>query len=260
MGSRLKYVGLRVGSILVLILIWWVASLWMDDLEVLPGPMLIGDTILNNLVTLGPEGKSAYFHIGITMGRIFITFTAAMLAGIAIGLAMGLRKIFEHSLLALIPLALTMPTILMVFLAVLWFGFNEVGSLVAVMGVVTPFVAVNMYQGAKAMDKSLIDMAKTFKAPNRMLVRRVYIPQLMPYIFSAFRFAFGMTWKIVALAETFGIKFGIGYMFFFWFEQFSMEQVLAWIIMFVALMLVLEHGVFARLESRAFAWRPSHSQ
>ena len=37
----------------------------------------------------------------------------------------------------------------------------------------------------------------------------------------------------------------------------NMAQVLAWIIMFVALMLILEHGVFARLESRAFAWRPA---
>ena len=193
------------------------------------------------------------------MARIFIAFAAAMLAGIGIGLAMGLRKIFEHSLLALIPLMLTMPTILMVFLAVLWFGYQEVGSLVAVAGVVTPFVAVNILDGTKAMDKSLIDMAKSFKADNRMLIRKVYVPQLLPYIFSAFRFGFGMTWKIVALAETFGIKFGIGYMFFFWFEQFIMEQVLAWIIMFVILMLALEHGVFARLESKAFAWRPSHS-
>jgi ABC-type nitrate/sulfonate/bicarbonate transport system permease component len=36
-----------------------------------------------------------------------------------------------------------------------------------------------------------------------------------------------------------------------------MIQVMAWIVMFVVLMLVLEHGVFARLESRAFAWRGS---
>jgi ABC-type nitrate/sulfonate/bicarbonate transport system permease component len=34
-----------------------------------------------------------------------------------------------------------------------------------------------------------------------------------------------------------------------------MVQVMAWIVMFVVLMLVLEHGLFARLESRAFAWR-----
>ena len=259
MSNRTKGICLRTGSILVLLVIWWAAAILMADVEVLPGPALIATTIWANLWTLGPEGKSAYFHMGITLGRTFIAFGAAMLAGIGIGLAMGLRKIFEHSLMALIPLLLTMPTILMVFLAVLWFGFNEAGSLVAVVGVVTPYVAVNMFEGTKAMDKSLIDMAKTFKASNRMLILKVYIPQLLPYIFSAFRFGFGMTWKIVALAETFGVKFGIGYMFFFWFEQFSMEQVLAWIIMFVILMLALEHGVFARLEHKAFAWRPSHS-
>jgi NitT/TauT family transport system permease protein len=59
----------------------------------------------------------------------------------------------------------------------------------------------------------------------------------------------------VALAETFGLKYGIGYMFFFWFGQFNMDQMLAWIIIFVILMLIMEHGVFARLESRIFAWR-----
>jgi NitT/TauT family transport system permease protein len=259
MSSRARGIALRVGSIFVMLAIWWAASILMDDVEVLPGPVLIAKTIWMNLWTLGPEGKSAYFHIGVTLTRTFIAFAAAMMAGIGIGLTMGLRKTFEHSLMALIPLMLTMPTILMVFLAVLWFGYTEIGSLVAVVGVVTPFVAVNMFEGTKAMDKSLIDMAKTFKANNRMLVQKVYVPQLLPYIFSAFRFGFGITWKIVALAETFGIKFGIGYMFFFWFEQFSMEQVLAWIIMFVILMLILEHGVFARLESKAFAWRPSHS-
>jgi len=259
MSPRLQAISLRTGSILVLVVIWWLAAILMNDVEVLPEPVLIAKTIWFNMVTLGPEGKTFYFHMGITLGRTFLAFSMAMLAGIGIGLTMGLRRIFEYSFMALIPLMLTMPTILMVFLAVLWFGFTEAGSLVAVIGVVTPFVAVNMFQGTKAMDKSLLDMAKSFKANNRMLVWKVYLPQLLPYIFSAFRFSFGMTWKIVALAETFGLKFGIGYMFFFWFEQFSMEQVLAWIIAFVILMLALEHGVFARLETRAFAWRPSHS-
>ena len=230
----------------------------MADAEILPGPLAIAHAIWGVLVEPGPEGKSAYFHVGITLGRTFITFGVAMVLGIAIGLAMGLRKVIEYSMMSLIPLALTMPTILMVFLAVMWFGFNEIGSLVAVVGVVTPYVAVNIFQGAQAMDKSVIDMARVFRADKKMLIRKVYIPQLLPYIFSAFRFAFGMTWKIVALAETFGIKYGIGYMFFFWFEQFNMELVLAWIIMFVVLMLILEHGVFARLEHAAFKWRPAN--
>jgi NitT/TauT family transport system permease protein len=257
MGRGIKNIVLRMGSIVVLLLVWSAAAQWMHDPEILPGPLVIGETIASDLVKSGLEGKPAYFHIGITLARIFVAFTASMLAGIGIGLAMGLSRIVEHALLAVIPLMLTMPTILMVFLAVMWFGYSEAGGLVAVMAVVTPYVSVNIFEGTKAMDKSLIEMGVTFKARKSLLIRKVYLPQLMPYIFSAFRYAFGVTWKIVALAETFGLKYGIGYMFFFWFEQFNMEQVLAWIIMFVVLMLVLEHAVFARLESRAFAWRTS---
>lgn len=255
MAQPLKTIGLRVGSIVVLILLWWAASAAVHDADVLPGPAAIARTIIANFHTPGPEGESAFFDVGVTLARIFVAFTASMIAGIGIGLAMGLNRTFERSLLALLPLMLTVPTILMVFVAIMWFGYSESGSLVAVMAVVTPYVAVNMYEGTKAMDKSLIEMGVTFRAPQRLLLRRVYLPQLLPYIFSAFRYAFGATWKIVALAETFGLKFGIGYMFFFWFQQFDMTQVLAWIIMFVVLMLILEHGLFARLEARAFAWR-----
>ena len=258
MSEKAAAVSIRIGSIFALVIIWYFAAMLMADAEVLPGPLAIAYAIFGVLVEPGPEGRSAFFHVGITLGRTFITFGVAMALGIAIGLAMGLRKTIEYSMMSLIPLALTMPTILMVFLAVMWFGFNEIGSLVAVVGVVTPYVAVNIFQGAQAMDKSVIDMATVFRADKKMMIRKVYIPQLLPYIFSAFRFAFGMTWKIVALAETFGIKYGIGYMFFFWFEQFNMELVLAWIIMFVILMLILEHGVFARLEHAAFKWRPAN--
>jgi NitT/TauT family transport system permease protein len=254
-AASARSAGIRIGSIVALLAVWWAAAQLMKDPEVLPGPYVIGRTIVTDLTTPGLEDKSGWFHIGITLARIFVTFAAAMLAGIGIGLTMGLNRLFERSMMALIPLTLTMPTILMVFLAVMWFGYSEAGALVAVMLVVTPYVAVNIFEGAKAMDSSLAEMAVTFKAHQGLTVRKVYLPQLMPYIFSAFRYAFGMTWKIVALAETFGLKYGIGYMFFFWFQQFEMPQVLAWIVMFVILMLILEHGVFAQLERRAFAWR-----
>ncbi|HEY7298078.1 MAG TPA: ABC transporter permease subunit [Xanthobacteraceae bacterium] len=246
---------LRAGSILLLLLLWGLASVLMHDPQVLPGPLTIGRTIIADLATPGPEGASAYFQIGITLARILVAFCASMVAGTGIGLAMGVSRTFERSMLVFIPLMLTMPTILMVFLAVMWFGYGEAGGLVAVMAVVTPFVAVNIFEGAKAMDRSLNDMAVAFQAGGYLRIRKVYLPQLMPYVFAAFRYAFAVTWKIVALAETFGLKFGIGYMFFFWFEQFNMAQVLAWIVIFVILMLALEHGIFARLESRTFAWR-----
>jgi NitT/TauT family transport system permease protein len=249
---------LRIGSIVSFLVLWWIGS-QLSGPEILPGPVAIGRTIIENFVTAGPEEKTAEFHVAVTLARIVFTFSIAMLAGIALGLVMGLRRRVELAVGYLIPIALTIPTLLAVFLCVLWFGYSEAGGLFAVILTVTPFVTVNMLAGTKALDKELVDMARAFKANRRLLIRKVLIWQLMPYIFAAFRYAFGMTWKIVALAETFGLKYGIGYMFTFWFEQFNMVQVMAWIILFVALMLILEHGVIARVEEKVFAWRPVHA-
>ena len=249
---------LRIGSIVSFLVLWWLGS-QLSGPEILPGPVAIGRTIIENFVTAGPEEKTAEFHVAVTLARIVFTFSIAMLAGIALGLVMGLRRRVELAVGYLIPIALTIPTLLAVFLCVLWFGYSEAGGLFAVILTVTPFVTVNMLAGTKAIDKELVDMARAFKANRRLLIRKVLIWQLMPFIFAAFRYAFGMTWKIVALAETFGLKYGIGYMFTFWFEQFNMVQVMAWIILFVALMLILEHGVIARFEEKIFAWRPVHA-
>jgi len=253
-----KQIALRCLSVLLFIGLWWLGSLFSAP-EIMPGPVAIGKTIAGNFTTPGPEEKTAEFHVAITLARIIFTFTVAMLAGVALGLVMGLRRKVELAFGYLIPVALTIPTLLAVFLCVIWFGYSEAGGLFAVILTVTPFVTVNMLAGTKALDKELIDMARAFKANRILLIRKVLLWQLMPYIFSAFRYAFGMTWKIVALAETFGLKYGIGYMFTFWFEQFNMVQVMAWIVLFVALMLILEHGVIARIEEKVFAWRPAHA-
>jgi NitT/TauT family transport system permease protein len=253
-----KQIALRCLSILSFVGIWWAGSL-LSPPEILPGPVAVGKTIVSNFTTAGPEDKTATFHIAITLARILFTFSIAMVLGIALGLIMGLRRKVELAFGYLIPIALTIPTLLAVFLCVIWFGYSEAGGLFAVIMTVTPFVTVNMLAGTKALDKELLDMARAFKADRRLIIRKVLIWQLMPYIFSAFRYAFGMTWKIVALAETFGLKYGIGYMFSFWFEQFNMAQVMAWIMLFVALMLILEHGVIARIEEKVFAWRPVHA-
>lgn len=251
------YALLRVASVVCFVFFWWLGS-QLSGPEILPGPLAIGHTIIDNFVTPGPEEKTAEFHVAVTLARIVGTFSIAMFAGIALGLVMGLRPRVELAIGYLIPIALTIPTLLAVFLCVLWFGYSETGGLLAVIMTVTPFVTVNMLAGTKAIDKDLVDMARAFKANRRLLIRKVLIWQLMPYIFAAFRYAFGMTWKIVALAETFGLKYGIGYMFTFWFEQFNMVQVMAWITLFVAMMLLLEHGVIARIEERVFVWRPVH--
>ena len=104
MSEKAAAVSIRIGSIFVLIILWYFAAILMADAEVLPGPLAIAYAIVGVVTEPGPEGRSAFFHVGITLGRTFITFGVAMALGIAIGLAMGLRKTIEYSMMSLIPL------------------------------------------------------------------------------------------------------------------------------------------------------------
>ena len=56
MASGLKAAGLRVGSIVALLALWWIAARLMHDHEVLPGPLAIGETIAFDLTHPGLEG------------------------------------------------------------------------------------------------------------------------------------------------------------------------------------------------------------
>src|SRR5262249_51259472 len=105
--------GLRADAIAALLLLPGAASRLMGVPAVLPGPAAIARTIASDLASTGPEGQSAYLHIGITLARIAIAFAASMLVGTAIGLAMGISRTLEGALRTIIPLLLTMPTILM---------------------------------------------------------------------------------------------------------------------------------------------------
>ena len=75
MSEKATAVSIRVGSIFVLIAIWYLASTLMADAEGLPGPLAIAYAIWGVLAEPGPEGNSAYFHMGITLGRTFITLS-----------------------------------------------------------------------------------------------------------------------------------------------------------------------------------------
>src|ERR1700745_3572900 len=92
MEGKVANIGLRAASIIALFALWWSASVLMHDPSVLPDPFSIGHTIIRDLATPGPEGESAYFHIAITLARIFVAFSASMTAGIAIGLSTGVHR------------------------------------------------------------------------------------------------------------------------------------------------------------------------
>jgi NitT/TauT family transport system permease protein len=232
------------------ILVWETVSLFFPP-TILPGPV----TLLRRMAEIYGNPAS-YKEIGETLLRIFEGFAISMLAGTAFGLLMGLKRNVEVFFDSWIMVLLTVPSVCWAFLSVLWFGISNVAPILTIVLIVLPFVVLNVWEGTKAMEKDLIEMGHVYKADRSLMLRKVLIPQLMPYIFSSLRIALSLSWKIALVAEAFGAGEGVGQKLMNWFQDTRVDMMLAWGVSFMIVMVAIDLLIFRTLARRAFAWRP----
>ena len=216
----------------------------------MPGPLVLLDRMI--MVYGDP---AAYLVVWVTSVRILEGVVICMLIGTALGLLMGLERNIEAFFDSWIMVLLTFPAICWAFLSVLWFGLSDIGPILTIVLIVFPFVTMNIWEGTKAVEKDLVDMATVYKASRSLIIRKVLIPQLMPFIFSALRIALSLSWKIALVGEAFGVGTGVGQQLIYWFEDTRVDMMLAWGVSFMILMVAIDLLVFRVWEKRTFAWR-----
>jgi NitT/TauT family transport system permease protein len=232
------------------IVIWKLISLSFNPVF-FPGPAVL----LERMVEIYSDPAS-YAVIGQTLARIFEGFAISMLIGTALGLVMGLRRSIEIFFDSWIMVLLTFPAICWAFLSVLWFGLSQTAPIFTIVLIVFPYVAMNIWAGTKAVEKDLIQMGTVYKADRSLILRKVLIPQLMPYIFSSLRIALSLSWKMALVAEAFGAGTGVGQEMINWFQNTRVDMMLAWGVSFMILMVLIDLLVFRTWARRTFAWRP----
>ncbi len=233
----------------IVLLIWKTTSLFFLPVF-LPGPVVLLDRMI--LIYSNP---ASYLVVGETLSRIFEGFVISMLVGTALGLLMGLKRSIEIFFDSWIMVLLTIPAVCWAFLSVLWFGLSGTAPILTIVLIVVPFVAMNIWEGTKAVEKGLIEMGSVYKASRFLMLRKVLIPQLMPYIFSSLRIALSLSWKIALVAEAFGAGSGVGQQLIYWFQDTRVDMMLAWGVSFMIVMVLIDLLVFRPWARRVFAWR-----
>lgn len=245
---------LYVASALGFVAAWWAASLLASSsafANVLPSPVVVAATVME--LARGGEIEKNLF---ITLWRVFAGFAVAEVLGIAIGTLMGLNRRAETIMDGWVMILLTIPSLAYAIFALLAFGLSETALIAAIAGTTLPYVVVSIWGGVKAVDAGLLDMARVFRVRRWTVLRRVVLPQIMPYIFSSSRYGIGIAWKIAVVVELMGASKGVGYMLNYSFGLFSMPHVLAWTAIVVVVMLFIELVVIRLIEERVLAWRP----
>jgi len=242
---------LKIYSVAVL-LIAWVGLSFVFSEQIIPGPIPVFEAIVDNM-----KSGDGLFHLYKTVSRVVLGLTIAMFLGTGLGLVMGLSIKGEKFFESWVMVGLTIPAVVYAIICLLWFGLNDSAAVIAIGITAFPAVAINMWQGVKDIDMQLIAMGKAFRLPTRDLIRKIVLPQTVPYVLAATRYALGISWKIATTVELIGMSSGVGYMLHYWFGLFSMTQVFAWTLTFVIVLLFIEYVLINPFEKRATAWRPA---
>jgi NitT/TauT family transport system permease protein len=248
-GAMVRVIAFRLLSIALIFLLWAIISKLVSE-DVVPTPAATWQAFLAGL-----QDGYIWPDLAITFVRMLLAFAIAMGIGTLFGVALGAIGWFEKIFDFWVTLAASIPSLLFIVVVYLWLGLNDSAAILAGGLVVAPSITFNVWQGMKSLDPSLSEMARSFGVPRRTILRRVLLPQTLPFMVAAARLGLALTWKLIIFVELLGRSSGVGYRIEYWYQLFNMRRVLASALMFVVVMLIIELFVLRNLESFLFRWR-----
>jgi NitT/TauT family transport system permease protein len=231
------------------LLIWTLLSVRFGEFT-LPPPLEIGG-IMWDLLRSG----EFFHHLVPTVLRLGYGFGLALLIGFPVGYLMGTSRWWRAFFHDMVMVAGSIPGITYAVLALVVLGISIWGPVISVGLVSMPYVAINVAEGLDSVDRRLVQMSDAYGRRRTAIVRNVLIPSVAPFAFAGVRLSFALAWKVEQLTEVFGSSSGVGFQIRHEFEDFSIPGMLAWVLLFIVFMILLERFVLARLERYLFRWR-----
>jgi NitT/TauT family transport system permease protein len=227
-------------SFILIIAIWWIlAATRFRQTGIIPTP-------LTTLKIIAEETQKDSFGmaIGSTLVRSFLSFLVSFITASALALLAHYKKFVGVMLNPFIILFRSMPTIALILILLLTVGSAMLPIVVSFL-VVFPLCYQNMHTAISEVDKKLITMAKVFNVPTIRQITGIYIPAMLPYIFSSIIAGFGLNIKVVISAEVMGLpSMSIGYLLLSAKQGFNFALSFAWLVIAVIVSLICELALY----------------
>ena len=241
--------GLPVLSLLVLLVVWQVVAVFISS-SLLPTPAVVAKVFWREC-----ESGQLPYHLGVTLLRLVVSFSVAMLLGCALGIVFGRNKQLDAFFDNWLVIFLNVPALVTIILCYVWFGLVESAAILAVVINKLPNVIVTIREGTRTLDQDLLDMARSFHFSRRKTLIHVIWPQLHPFLMGATRSGLALIWKIILVVELLGRSNGMGYQLHLFFQLFDVASILAYTIAFVAVIQLIELLILKPLDKKSLRWR-----
>ncbi len=210
-----------------------------------PSPMQVFRTIQR-----GITDGSLPLSTAVSMKRMLIGYSISMVIGLPLGILLARIEWLEDTVGSLVLGLQTLPSICWLPLALLWFGLNDTAILfVVIMGALLA-ITVAVKDGVKNVPPGYLRAARTMGVSPLGIYTQVLIPASMPSILTGAKLGWSFAWRALMSGELLVVGLGLGQQLESGRDNADMSQVLAVMLVIVALGLFTDLAIFSAIENR----------
>ena len=197
-----------------------------------------------------------YRHLGVTLLETALAFIIGTALGLGFGLWLALSPLAAAIFDPYIKALNSMPRVILAPIFAVWFGLGMASKVALGVTLVFFIVFFNVYQGVKEVSPVVLANARMLGANQRQLLRHVYLPSAMSWVFSSLHTSVGLAFVGAVVGEYLGSSQGVGYLILQAEGAFDINTVMAGILVLTVFALALD-ALVSVAEKRLMKWRPT---
>jgi sulfonate transport system permease protein len=244
-----------IGVILptIILVLWQTAAskAWIDPVF-LPAPATVATAFWKMLTK---QNLAQDFAASIKIvGQAFIY---GSVIAVVLGIAAGLSRTVEQFFGPTFDTIRHIPGIAWLPLIVLWLGIGAPAKVLVIAKSVFFPVFLNTLQGIRSVEKNYIELAQVLTLTRWQLVRKVILPAATPSIMVSLRYAAGLAWALVVVAEGLSGLEGLGFLIFRAQGLLLTDQLLVCMVIIGAVGFVIDRSMFV-LQRHVLRWKQGY--
>jgi NitT/TauT family transport system permease protein len=203
----------------------------------------------------GTSKGSIWSNISVTLQEAVYGFLLGAVAGVVLGILFGRARLLAEVLSPFVQALNAVPRIVLAALFIIWFGLGMESKVATALVLVFFPVFFNAFQGAREVDRNLVDNARILGAGRWQVLWSIVVPSATSWILASLHTAFGFALIGAIVGEYAGAAKGVGLLISTAQGTFDAAGIYAGMILSTVLALLAE-VVLGSAERRLLRWRP----
>lgn len=241
--KQLLHKAIFIGFVILIWQILFIMNLWPDFL--FPSPLMVLQTLID-----GFKDGTFIKAMEASFRRLLIGYSISIILGTLLGFLIASNQIIEDTIGPFILALQSVPSVVWLPLALLWFSLGETAIISVVVLGGTWNMVINSSTGIKNVKPVFIKSAKTMGVEKFELFWKVILPASVPHLITGMRLSWAFSWRALMAGELIGSGDGLGQILMWGRDMGNMSLVVTVILIIGTVGYVTDNYIFKKVENR----------